>query len=195
MGLGDKPGSGFKIGACCCLTTVLIIGLCFMSFYWGLYNTAAAYDENAANTLTYDQCGGVFGEEDLVKATGWTQAFKFQAILYTIMVTIYSVSILSLCIPFVNQCIMCCQICTICPMVAAIILTGVRRLNTSGSVCAANTTDIVDTETGDTFATNGQTMKAIFIAQCVMYLPTVIAASVSIQLSIMGEAMNATHNF
>ena len=106
------------------------------------------------------------------------------------MVTIYTVSILSLAIPFVNQCIMCCQICTICPMIAAIILTGVRRLNMTGKVCAANATEVVDPESGDTFATNGQTMKALFIAQCVMYIPTLICTFGSIQMSIMGETMN-----
>ena len=72
MGFGDKPGTACKIGACCCLTMVLTIGLSFMSLYWGLYNTATAYDENKANSLTYDDCGGVYSDDDIVTKTGWT---------------------------------------------------------------------------------------------------------------------------
>lgn len=190
----DRPGAPLKIGACVCMTALLITGMCFMCFYYSLLGTASAFDEIAIQTqgaLKYDNCGQVREDSELPFETGWTQAFKFQAVLYTIMVALYAISILSLCVPFLNQCIMCYQICTICPMIAAIILTGVRRLSTNGKVCAA-TNDIVDAETGETFADNGSTMKALFIAQCVMYIPSIIATSVGLQLSIMGDATNAT---
>ena len=78
MGLGDNPGAPLKIGACTCLFMVLTIGLTFMSFYWGLYNTASAYDENAANTLSYDDCTRTpLTVDDIASKTCWTQVFKF----------------------------------------------------------------------------------------------------------------------
>ena len=93
--------------------------------------------------------------------------FKFNAILYAILMSIAATSMLCLWVPGCSCALMCCNICGMLPLLAAIITTGIRRLNSNGSVCAYSTA-IVDPVTGETFADNGATMKALFIAQCVL---------------------------
>ena len=188
-----------KFGACCCLAIVLSICISFMCFYWTLYNTATAYDEAPLTNgaLSYDSCGYsstldpeyVDGSFD----TQWTQVYKFNAIMYTILVSFSAVSLLCLAVPACSGVVLCCVQCAICPLFAAVVLTGVRRLNSTGASCALST-DIVGTEDGVdvTFADNAATLRALFIAQCVMHLPTVCCLTFAMQFSIMGDAGNAS---
>ena len=101
-------------------------------------------------------------------------------------------SLLALCIPGVSAVLMCCGNCTICPLVAAMILTGIRRLNDNGALCAQSTA-ISEADTGATFEDNGATMRALFIAQCVMYIPTFCCFNFGFQFSLVGDAANNQH--
>ena len=83
--------------------------------------------------------------------------------LYAIMISITSCSMVSLVLPAVSAVCMCCVNCSIIPLIGAIVMTGVRRLNDDGKLCAASTA-ISSVETGETFAENGATMRALFIA-------------------------------
>ena len=103
--------------------------------------------------------------------SGWTQVFKFQAIFYTVFVPIACLSLLGLFYAHALLASVTCVNVAMCVLAAAMILTGVRRLNADGQLCA-NSTAVSEPDTGATFADNATTLRALFIAQCVMYLPT-----------------------
>ena len=69
----------------------------------------------------------------------------------------------SLVFPFVSAVCMCCVNCSSIALLGAIIMTGIKRLNEDGKLCAESTA-ISNVETGETFADNGATMRALFIA-------------------------------
>ena len=133
----------------------------------------------------------MFGNPVGLYTSGWTQVFKFQAILYAIIVSLTAFSVLVLWLPVVSGVCMCCVNCAVCPLVAAIILTGVRVLNSNGKTCTYSQA-ISDVETGETFSDNGATMKALFIAQCALHIPTLICFNVGLQLTFYGDAANAS---
>ena len=58
-----------------------------------------------------------------------------------------------------------------CLLVVAMIVTGIRRLDVDGEYCATSTA-ISEPDTGATFADNAKTLRALFIAQCAMFIPT-----------------------
>ena len=175
----ESLGPGFLAKCCasCCLITLLVISSVFTAKYWQLYNVALDYDENAVDGMTYDQCGidwsdevDIYGQPRPLYESGWTVVFKFQAILYTILLCMSSLALLGLCIPGISCCLMCGMTLSYCPTLAAIILTGIRLLNDNGKLCARSTA-ISDADTGATFKDNGETMRALFIAQCVLFIP------------------------
>ena len=183
-----RTGPAMKLGACCCISMVLIPAICMMANYWSLYNTATAYTELAIdNKHTYDQCAfePVVGELDRLGnpvapySSGWTQVFKFQAIMYTIIVSLISAAVLVLCVPVMSGCCLLCVNCAICPLIAAIIMTGVRVLSSNGKECSYQHA-ISNPETGETFADNWSTAKALFIAQCALHIPTLICFNVGL---------------
>ena len=175
----DPRASGplFKCASSCCIMAIMAISASFMAKYWQLYNVALDYNEAAVDGLTYDQCGidwseevDVYGRPRALYESGWTLVFKFQAILYMTLLCMSGLSLLALCIPGISCCLMCGMGCSYCPTIAAIILTGVRLLN-DNHLCRRSTA-VSDADTGATFADNGETMRALWIAQCVLFLPT-----------------------
>ena len=178
-----------KICSCFCLMLVLTVCSVFLAKYKQLYNVTQDYNESAVDGMTYDQCGfertgevDIYGQPLPAFESGWTQVFRFQRILYTIMLSMAASTILSLCIPMISAFCMCCVNCAACPLVAAMILTGIRRLNADGETCAESLA-IVE-EDGTTFSDNGATLRALFIAQCVMYIPTLCCFNCSLMLSL-----------
>ena len=183
-----QTGPALKLGACCCISMVLIITICMMANYWSLYNTATAYNELAIDDKhMYDQCAfePVVGELDRLGnpvapySSGWTQVFKFQAIMYTIIVSLLGAGLVVLCVPVMSCFCLICVNCAICPMVAALIMTGIRVLNTNGKECSYQQA-ISNPETGETFADNWSTAKALFIAQCALHIPIIICFNVGL---------------
>ena len=141
-----RTGPTLKLASCCCISLVLIPAIVMMANYWSLYNVATAYNEVALDEKhLYDNCGfepdlaavDALGNPVASFETGWTQVFKFQAIMYTIIVTLTSLAVLVLFVPTASGFCLLCVNCAICPLIAAIIMTGVRVLNTNGKVCAA----------------------------------------------------------
>ena len=138
-----RTGPTLKLTSCCCISMVLIIGIVMMANYWSLYNTATAYNELALDDTAYDQCAfvPVVGELDRLGnpvapySSGWTQVFKFQAIMYTIIVSLTGAAVLVLFVPTASGFCLLCVNCAICPLVAAIIMTGVRVIGSNGKEC------------------------------------------------------------
>ena len=160
--------------------TMLAVVTCpiFMVKYWQLYIVALDYNEAAVDGASYDQCGLVDRREvdiqgELLPAfeSGWTQVFKFQAILYTVLVFGACLSLLGLFYPHALLASVTCVSVAMCLLAAAIIMTGVRRLNADGQLCA-DSTAVSEPGTGATFKDNAKTLRALFIAQCVLYFPT-----------------------
>ena len=118
--------------------------------------------------------------------------FKFNAIMYAIFMAFAATSMVCLWVPTCSAFIMCCNFCAITPLFVAIIMTGVRRLNSNGTQCAESTA-ISDPATGETFADNGDTMKALFIAQCVLQCPMGCFIAFAMQTTMLGDAANAEH--
>ena len=134
--IGDprKAGPLWKCVSAVCIALVVILSSVFTAKYFQLYNVALTYNETAVEGLTYDQCGKDMTGEHWMRdyESGWTQVFKFQAILNMIFLCISGLSLFAMCVPGVSCCLMCCGNCLGCPMLAAIILTGIRGLNSNG---------------------------------------------------------------
>ena len=103
--------------------------------------------------------------------SGWTQVFKFHAILYTMIIPMTCLSLIGSCIPQASQASMFCVNWSMCLLVVAMIVTGIRRFNVDGEYCATSTA-ISEPDTGATFADNATALRTLFIAQCIMYIPT-----------------------
>ena len=182
-----RTGPSLKLASCCCISMVLIPAIVMMANYWSLYNVATAYNATAIdNEHLYDNCAyepstelDRLGNPVGAYESGWTQVFKFQAIMYTIIVSLTGAAVLVLCVPAASGFCLLCVNCAICPLIAAIIMTGIRVLNTNGKECAIQTA-ISDPLTGETFADNGATAKALFITQCALHIPTVICFNVGL---------------
>ena len=164
----SEGGIYFKLASCCCLVLALSVSISFMCFYWSLYNTTVQYDALDTAPTNYDGCGLDSTEVPayLVNGmieTGWTQVFRFNAIMYTIIVSFVGVAMLCLAVPACSGVTLCCAFCAVTPLFAAIILTGVRRFNSNGDLCASSTA-ISNSETLETFMDNAATLKALFIA-------------------------------
>ena len=65
-----------------------------------------------------------------------------------------------------------------CLLVVAMIVTGIRRLDVDGEYCATSTA-ISEPDTGATFADNATALKTLFIAQCIMYIPTLCCFNIA----------------
>ena len=197
----DNFGPAMKCCSSCCLIMIVVISAVFMAKYWQLSNTALDYDDNAVDGMTYDQCGinwsddvDAYGRPLEPYESGWTLVFKFQAVLYTILLCMGSLALLGMCIPGISCCLMCGMLCSYCPTIAAIILTGIRLLNDNGQLCASSTA-ISDADTGATFKDNGETMRALWIAQCVLFIPTTCAIMFGMQVTLMGDVANLEEKY
>ena len=131
----------------------------------------------------YDQCG--FSPVDWVTegkadetSTGWTTAFKYNAIIYMILMIITALMLCCMIIPGVPPTAVTgatgCIVCFGTPLLAGAILSAVRLNSELGTACNKNTTGIsyLDTDgVGTTFAMNGDMMKLLFIVQFVFLCP------------------------
>ena len=201
-----------------CLILALGIQLGIMVPYFGLAGIAANYneyytatyknldilsplgglEENEANAETesldwYDQCGNspvdwvTEGEADKT-STGWTTAFKYNAIIYMILMIITVLMLCCMIIPGIPPAAVTagtgCVVCFGTPLLAGAILSAVRVNSELGSACHDNTSDISYIDASDvsaeattgvatftTFAMNGDAMKVLFIMQFVFLCP------------------------
>ena len=198
-----------------CLVLALGVQLGIMVPYFGLagissnYNTyyTATYKdldilsplsgltetEDNADTLGYnwyDQCGfspvdwATEGEADKT-STGWTTAFKYNAIIYMILMIITVLMLCCMIIPGIPPSAVTagtgCVVCFGTPLLAGAILSAVRVNSDLGTACHENTSDISYIDTSDTdttgtavfttFAMNGDAMKILFIMQLVFLCP------------------------
>ena len=162
---------GVKICAAICIGLALVITSTFAALYGGLYERASAFDElHAADNppSTYDQCGGLTSIIQGAEFTSnWTLVYRFNMILYIIMSAMLGLGCLGLAFPPLIACVGC-SICGTCAQTAAIITGGIFRFRREGAACA-----LVDTtyEGEDSWETDGQTYKALFIAQCALSIP------------------------
>ena len=199
-----------------CLVLAIGVQLGIMVPYFGLagiasnYNTyyTATYkdldilsplsgvEENEANADTegynwYDQCGfspvdwATEGEADKT-ATGWYTAFKYNAIIYMILLILTTLMLCCMIIPGVPPSAVTgatgCIVCFGTPLLAGAILSAVRVNSELGTACYENASDIsyldvsadttsTEMATFTTFAMNGGALKALFIMQFVFLCP------------------------
>ena len=182
-----------KLGGCCCFTMALAPLIAFTAVYWHLYNSAIEYNEDPLNALAanpdrtfditpYDACGGdMNGNANFT--TDWVMIYRYNAIMYTILLSFVVGSCLCLFVPPVMFGGICCFMCAGLPTIAAIIMTGIRRFSYEGNMCALST-DVVGEDL--TFADDAGTLKAVFIAQCAMHVPTFICFMVGFQINLLG---------
>ena len=159
-----------------CLILALGIQLGIMVPYFGLAGIAANYneyytatyknldilsplgglEENEANAETesldwYDQCGNspvdwvTEGEADKT-STGWTTAFRYNAIIYMILMIITVLMLCCMIIPGIPPSAVTlgtgCVVCFGTPLLAGAILSAVRVNSELGSLCHDNASDI-----------------------------------------------------
>ena len=200
-----------------CLVLALGIQLGIMVPYFGLagissnyntYYTATYKDIDILNPLSctaeteenaddlgynyYDQCGFTpdwitEGEADKT-STGWTTAFKYNAIIYMILMIITVLMLCCMIIPGIPPAAVTagtgCVVCFGTPLLAGAILSAVRVNSELGSACHDNISDISYLDASDvsadaattamtytTFAMNGDAMKVLFIMQFVFLCP------------------------
>ena len=197
-----------------CLVLALGIQLGIMVPYFGLagissnyntYYTATYKDIDILNPLSgvaeteenaddlgynyYDQCGFTpdwitEGEADKT-STGWTTAFKYNAIIYMILMIITVLMLCCMIIPGIPPAAVTagtgCVVCFGTPLLAGAILSAVRVNSELGSACHGNISDLSYLEAFEdstdglpaftTFAMNGDLMKALFVMQLVFLCP------------------------
>ena len=206
----DQMQNFAKYGKVCpiiCLVLALGIQLGIMIPYFALsgiasnYNTyyTATYkdwpmwqlEENETNADKdghnwFDQCGftpvdwDTEGEADKT-STGWSTAFKYNAVIYMILMIITALMLCCMIIPGVPPSAVTggtgCIVCLWIPLLAGAILSCARVLSDLGSACHANeaTMSYIDFEEtppiGSTFAMNGDVLKLLFIMQFVFLCP------------------------
>ena len=173
----EKSAACMKVSGCFCMGMALAPLIAFSTVYWQLYNGAVAYNEDPFNALPldaarpfditpYDACGGDMIDPSYT--TDWMMIFRFNAIMYTIMLSFVASSCLCLFFAPLMMFGICCFMCAGIPTFAALIMTGLRRFASEGDMCSLVTDEVSD---GVTFMDNGSTLKAVFIAQCVMHVP------------------------
>ena len=134
-----KGGPTIKFISCCCLSTLIAIVVTMFCQYNSLWSVAKVYDAAAIDGSTYDGCGiDTTGQTDIMgnQATfesGWTQIFKFNAIVYAIFIGFSGVALVTLWVPLCSAFVLCCNTCLFLPLMVAVIMTGVRRLSAAGS--------------------------------------------------------------
>ena len=122
----------------------------------------------------------------------WTMVFRFNAILYTIMSALLVCSCGGLVYVGIMATALTCINCTGAAHLAAIIVTGIMRLNSTGSTCALNETAY--NEAGDSWSSDGSTLKALFIAQCSLLIPFGCCTCFSLCFGTLGGAMKANRS-
>ena len=136
----------------------------------------------------YDQCGNSpdWASEETVAAgsTGWTAAFKYNAIIFLILVILTVLELCCILIPGIppnlifaaNGCIVCLGT----PLLAGPILSAVRANSDLGTACTLKDgtyTYLADTNTPTnldghhTFATDGALLRLLMIVQFVFFCP------------------------
>ena len=148
----------------CCLSFAFAIATTFAALYWGLVSSASDFDallDDASTkpTTSYDWCGSTEAHN-----TNWSTIYRFNAILYTIVSSFLLVSFFGI---IKVECLFCslgCVSCANLPTFICIIFTGIMRFNNSGADCAESKVD-------DLFVEDAATMKGLFIAQCILFIP------------------------
>ena len=147
---------------------------------WETASAAADYVEYDY----YDQCGFVpdwttEGSADAT-STGWTTAFKYNAIIYMMLMIFTSLMLLCMIIPGVPPAFVSgaagCVICLGTPMLAGGILSAVRVNSDLGTACSANIVNISSYDfenpvNSSTFLENGALLRLLFIMQFVFLCP------------------------
>ena len=133
----------------------------------------------------YDQCGKdpvdwvTDGEADKT-STGWTTAFKYNAIIYMILMILTVLMLCCILIPGVPPAAVTgatgCIVCFGTPMLAGGILSAVRLNSDLGTACSTYLgVSYIDTEDASaiatTFSMNADMMKLLFIIQFVFLCP------------------------
>ena len=175
----------------CCFAMLLAIQVTFMVKYKALYNNAVTYD-SVSDTIAYDQCGfltvttDAASSEIVAEGTGWTQVFHFNMILYKLYMTMTILSCFCIWIPAFMILGLGCMTCLGFPLFAAVILAGIRRLNSVGDLCAAST-EVSSLTDGTTFADDAASLKALFIAQCALHIPMLCCIYCGVFAGLGGE--------
>ena len=114
------------------LSLAIITTSTLAAFYWSLSSRASDYNSTHDNGINdvdaYDSCGDL---EDIAD-TKWTNAYRFNAILYTLLSVFLLLGCGGLVYMKVMAVVMSVVVCS-CPIqVTAIIITMGRRLNPAG---------------------------------------------------------------
>ena len=176
-----SDGSGaIKAGAACCLAMAIATTSTYGALYLGLSQQADAYDI-ANEPATYDMCGFGTDESGVEFNTKWSMVFRFQAVFYLLITSMLGMGCLGLVIPPCVFCTCCATCGTMCIQMAALITAGIMRFRSTGDKCSA--VDIAYNADGDSFASDGETYKALFIAQCAMAVPLGCFLMCALQMS------------
>ena len=147
------------------------------------YSTALAAD--VAN-------GGATADAML---TGWTTTYKYNAIIYLILLVVTGLMMLCILIPGIPVVLVTCSTgCAGCfgvPLLAGAILAAVRRNSVAGEACASSTIGVDAEDSTVTFATNAATLSTLFIVQfiflCFQQCCTVCGGALGQMVVAMGK--------
>ena len=176
-------------GACCCFIFAITINLMLSLNFKSLLDNAEGYKEPShpldsaipsttlrrtiENTFyqnssdgedAYDECGGIFDEQDA--STKWSQIYRYNFILYLIIACINICG--CICIPCAPA-ILCPAFCFFLagiPTMTAMILTGYRLKNEGGSLCSEQELAYGTGEDGTdlSFSSDADTLRKLWIA-------------------------------
>ena len=121
----------------------------------------------------------VSAEVDEANSTGWTTAFKYNAVIYLILMILTVLMLCCMIIPGVPPGAVTgatgCIVCFGTPLLAGAILSAVRVGSENGAPCAESELityqDEEDPTVFTTFALNAATLKTLFIIQFVFLCP------------------------
>ena len=165
---------------CCCALVPLTICGCFCGFYWSMLTEAMDYNDLKkvpdSDILAYDNCGfytapvpqsdGTLLAPDIFNSK-WMVFLHFNSYLYLSL----GISVILMLLGTFFMPLWCCGCCGgICgglAHLACIIVTGVFRFNKEGEKCAEQEVAINDDVT---FKDHGETIMALYISQCVLYI-------------------------
>ena len=157
----------------------LIIASTFAQFYSRLYFRAAAFNEAqalavvdpAAQVLTYDNCNS--GSDTVAVSyendTNWTIMYRFNMVVYSLFSGMLFCSFGGLVYSKLLQATLSCLQITGLVHLVALLLIAVLRFNSNGLACASNASEYDDD--GNSFESDSMTTKALFIAQCSLFIP------------------------
>ena len=185
-----------KLCSACCLGMGIAITSTYAALYGDLLKRADQFDLDNAGAdpaVTYDMCGGLESSFDGIDySTNWTMVYRFNTILYIILCCMLLTGCIGLVFPPFIVCIGY-SMCGLCAQTAAIITGGIFRFRAEESRCAVVTTSYDGGE--NTWESDAQTYKALFIAQCSLAIPLGCFLSCAFQGASLGAAMKAHDGF